>query len=156
MCYLLVTRVALGYMLRTKGRYFDPTTKQWSKNCVACDPGATKSGMTFIPSGRDLQKLPAPFDSSGVSYHSLVAETTQRGGEGTIERFREFVVFNGAHTYPYVIVHLFDCFTDKDHSAVKRGHGLREVIVYSSFLCSHAGNSWLPTGDVLLVKEMSL
>jgi hypothetical protein len=111
---MLVTRVALGYMLRTKGRFFDPATKQWSKNCVACDAGATENGQTFIPSGRDLQKLPAPFQSSGVSYHSLVAEITQKGGPGTIERFREFVVFNGTYTYPYVTVHEFNRLIDKD------------------------------------------
>ena len=100
-CYMLVTRVVLGYMLRTKGQFFDPVKRVWTKNCVACDPGATENGLTFIPSRRDLQKLPAPFGASGVSYHSLVAEVTQNGGPGTIQRFREFVVFNGGNTYPY-------------------------------------------------------
>ena len=154
-CYMLVTRVALGYMLRTKGRYFDPTKKQWSKNCVACDPGATEDGLTFIPSGRDLQKLPAPFDSSGVRYHSLVAEVTQSGGTGTIERFREFVVFHGTYTYPYVIAHPY--LIDNDYSAVKGRHGSPGVIVEPGFfVCLHAGNSWLLIGDVLWLKEMSL
>lgn len=99
---MLVARVALGYMIRTKGRYFDTVSKRWSKNCVACDPGATENALTFIPSCRDLQKLPAPFGASGVSYHSLVAEVTKNGGPSTIQRFREFVVFNGSITYPYV------------------------------------------------------
>ena len=99
-CYVLVTRVALGYTLRTKGRFFDPATRQFSKQCVAMDPGATENGLTFIPSGRDLLNLPPPFGTSGVRYHSLLAEVTKNGGAGTIQRFREFVTFNAAYTYP--------------------------------------------------------
>ena len=99
-CYVLVTRVALGYTLRTKGRFFDPETRQFTKQCVAMDPGATESGLTFIPSCRDLVNLPQPFGASGVKYHSLLAEVTKNGGSGTIQRFREFVTFNAAYTYP--------------------------------------------------------
>ena len=45
---------------------------------------------------------PCRYKDSGLKYHSLLAETVQNGGRGTIMRFREFISFDSHRTYPCV------------------------------------------------------
>ena len=52
--------------------------------------------MFVSENARQLVKLKG-YEQTGVHFHSLLAET-DRGG--AIERFREFVVFDGKYTYP--------------------------------------------------------
>lgn len=52
--------------------------------------------MFVNENARQLVKLKG-YEQTGVHFHSLLAET-DRGG--VIERFREFVVFDGKYTYP--------------------------------------------------------
>jgi hypothetical protein len=113
-CYLLVGRVALGYPIRTNGRYRDPVygvggNPQGQYQCVAMDRDASDTGYVFAgglsSTSRELEKLPGARNlTSGVRYHSLVVETVKRGGRGTVERFREFVSFHDMYSYPEFVV----------------------------------------------------
>ena len=59
--------------------------------------GTSENNLLFVnENARQLVKLKG-YEQTGVHFHSLLAET-DRGGQ--IQRFREFVVFDGKYTYP--------------------------------------------------------
>lgn len=124
-CYALVCRVALGYIIRTTNRqkFKDKTgTYRDSQNCVAMDGDSVSpdTGLVFVnDAARELVKVP---ETAGrVHYHSLLAETT-KGGQ--IERFREFITFNSARTYPEFVVAYKRCSKSEG-----TGHAMSDALL---------------------------
>lgn len=96
--YVLVCRVIMGYPIRTKGRDF-------AGNVVPMDRGASQDKSVFFDAktGRVLTGVIDPETGKAFNpllhHHSLIAEL---GGD--IDRFREFVVFDGMQVYPEYVV----------------------------------------------------
>jgi hypothetical protein len=105
--YLLVCRVALGFVLRTKWGCSHRLATAKTKECgcgkkdlhskgqgLAMDDGATVDGTVFVMKPcRELQHLPKT--QPPIRHHSLLAE---KGG--SVKRYREFVIFHGEQIYP--------------------------------------------------------
>jgi serine/threonine protein kinase len=125
-CYLLVCRVVLGYVVRTQGRVHD-SEYGWQRNCVAmdgaqasahvdargrhlvfeCSEEERKSGR--LQTCKELVHLPwQNATGAAIRYHSLLAELGDdamlAGGLHHLQRFREFVVYRGDLVYPEYIV----------------------------------------------------
>jgi hypothetical protein len=82
--YIFLCRVGLGCMVRTRD----------GSSCL--DPGATSNNRIFGKGKRELNDVAgATAESGGMPYHSLLVEIG-----GSIERFREVVVFKGRRIYP--------------------------------------------------------
>ena len=127
-CYALICRVAMGYSIRTRSRFYNAKTRQYQKQCPAIDKGASLKtectaramnargewkkhtfsdplGFVFeAETTRELVTVPASAEGPGpratdINYHSLVVET---GGQ--VMRHREFVTFHREYVYPDFVV----------------------------------------------------
>jgi hypothetical protein len=101
--YVLVCRVVMGYPIRTRGR-------DAQHRCIVMDKDASASNFVFHESCREAHYQESVLTGvinpeTGRSYspllhhHSLIAECG-----GAVDRFREFVVFDGAQVYPEYVV----------------------------------------------------
>ena len=95
--YLLVCRVATGYVVRTKDHH--------NENMTSMDTG--ERIFPLVPTRRGQAKavtreleLVSGVDPP-VRHHTLLAENHARGGP---YRYREFVVFQNAHCYPEYLI----------------------------------------------------
>jgi serine/threonine protein kinase len=130
--YVLICRVALGYSIRTRGRFFNDATRKYQKQCTAIDEGAsvktdcTYSAMTtsgkwqprtfshprgFVfeaETARELVKVPASPEQRAQGMPETAVNyhslVVETGGTNGVIRHREFVTFHGEYVYPDFVV----------------------------------------------------
>jgi serine/threonine protein kinase len=129
-CYALICRVALGYSIRTRERFFNDTTKTSQKQCTALDEGASvKTDCTYrtmnaggewemrtfshprgfvfeAETARELVKVPASPEQSAQGRPETAINyhslVVETGGR--VVHHREFVTFHGEYVYPDFVV----------------------------------------------------
>ena len=91
------SHLSLGAMTATR----DPSRRRCLGHQVRTQNDANMDGTGSVFAAGKRELVAVPRCSPAVHYHSLLAETG-----GTIDRYREFIVFHGEYLYPeYVIAY---------------------------------------------------